>query len=64
MIDSRLKQVLALLDDSRCLLVDIVEDGPATGALMRDFNQIDAARIFINSALVYVQAAEDVVPDE
>lgn len=62
MIDSRLRQARALLDDARTLLVDIIESGPATGALMKDFNQIEAARTFINSALVYVQAADSGEP--
>lgn len=57
MNDSRLRQAAALLDDSRCLLIDIVDERPA-GSNPRDFNNIDSARIFINSALSYIQAAE------
>lgn len=56
MNDSRLKVVTALLDEARTLLVDIVDNGPATEC-MRDFNSIDAARQFINSAATYVDAA-------
>ena len=56
-IDSRLKQATALLDDARTLLVDIVDSRPL-GPLLQDFNNIDAARQFINSAIVYVQAAD------
>ena len=58
MQDSRLNQVVALLDDARCLLVDIVDDGPGNGNV-RDFNNIDAARQFINSAASYVSYAID-----
>jgi hypothetical protein len=54
--DSRLKQAAALLDDARTLLIDIVDSGPATN-VMRDFNNIDAARQFINAALPYIDAA-------
>jgi hypothetical protein len=63
-IDSRLPQITALLDDARTLLVDIGDSrpmgayrGPLTG-VQQDFNNIDAARQFINSAIVYVQAAD------
>ena len=59
MIDSRLKQVTALLDDARSTLVDIVDSRPLHGEQpTQDFNRIDAARQFINSAIVYVQAAD------
>jgi hypothetical protein len=57
-IDSRLKQAMALLDDARTLLVDIVDTGPATGPMLKDFNNLDAARQFINSSIVYIQAAD------
>jgi hypothetical protein len=57
MNDSRLRQAQALLDDARSLLVDIVDERPI-GADPADYNNIDSARIFINSALPYIQAAE------
>lgn len=56
MNDTRLKQAAALIDDARTLLVDIVDNGPITENL-RDFNNIDAARQFINSAIPYIEAA-------
>lgn len=59
MRDSRLQQVTALLDDARCLLVDIVDEGPTQDANLRDFNNLDASRQFINSAITYVQYATD-----
>lgn len=52
MDDTRLTQVLALLDDARSLLADITEDSPPT----RDANRVDAARQFIDAAIKYVQA--------
>lgn len=58
MMDTRLAQASALLDDARTLLVDIVDSRPLLGTMMRDFNSIDAARLFINSALVHIQDAE------
>jgi hypothetical protein len=61
--DSRLRQVQALLDDARCLLVDIVDERPA-GADLKDFNNIDASCQFINSAIVYVQKAETHTPPD
>ncbi len=62
MIDSRLKQVAALLDDARSLLVEIVDEGPAWDRDLRAFDHIDAARQFINSSLVYVQKADSDYP--
>lgn len=58
MKDTRLNQTLALLDDARTLLINIVDDGPLAGNL-RDYNNIDASRQFINSAIQYVQYAMD-----
>jgi hypothetical protein len=60
--DTRLNQVTALLDDARGLLVDLVDEGPSDRGSVKDFNNIDAARQFINSAITYVQAASTVVP--
>ena len=57
MKDTRLQQAIALLDDARCLIVDIVDEGPSTDKTIRDFNNLDAARQFINSGIVYIQAA-------
>lgn len=59
MNDTRLGRALALLDDARSLLVDIVDEGPTEEASLRDFNNIDSARIFINSAIPYIQAAQE-----
>lgn len=59
MIDSRLKQAQALLDDARTLLIDIIDDGTVPD--LRDRNNIDAARQFINSAVVYIGAADSAV---
>lgn len=58
MRDTRLRQVTALLDDARCLLIDLIDEGPTGDATVKDFNNIDAARQFINSATVYVQQAD------
>jgi hypothetical protein len=57
MRDIRLKQAEVLLDDARSLLVDVVDDRPLD-ANLKDYNNIDCARIFINSALPYIQAAQ------
>lgn len=53
--DSRFNEVLALLDEARTILVDVVDERPLT-ATLRDFNSIDAARQFINAAIPYVQS--------
>lgn len=58
MRDSRLRQVTAALDEARTIIVDIVDSRPVSADL-RDFNSLDAARQFINSAIVYTQAADD-----
>lgn len=63
MIDSRLAQVIALIDDARTLLVDIVDEGPSDSSSVKDFNAIDAARQFLNSAGVYVEQADSSSPD-
>jgi hypothetical protein len=56
MIDPRLAQAAALLDDARSLLVDVVDAHPDATPL--DLNNIDAARQFLNSALPYIQMAD------
>lgn len=61
MRDSRLNQVLALLDDSRCLLVDLVDDA-VPGTSLRELNQVDAARQSINVAIEHVRYATDPEP--
>lgn len=58
MRDSRLRAVGALLDEARGLLLDIVDDRPVD-ANLKDYNAIDAARQFINSAIPYLQSADD-----
>jgi hypothetical protein len=58
MRDVRLKQAQALLDDARTLLIDVVDERPAD-ANLKDYNAIDAARQFINSAIPYLQSADD-----
>ena len=63
MQDSRLKVAASLLDDARALLIDIVDEGPNETASVKDFNSIDAGRQFINSARVYIQAADSTQPD-
>jgi fructose-1,6-bisphosphatase len=63
-IDSRLKQITALLDDARCLIVDLVDEGPFDDRTLKDFNNLDAARQFINHGIVYVQAADSTHPGE
>lgn len=56
MNDPRLSKALAALDDARTYLVDVVDGNPT--APMGDLNNLDAARQFINSALVYIQEAQ------
>lgn len=65
MRDSRLRQISALIDDARGLLIDIVDSRPSD-ANLRDFNALDASRQFLNSAVVYVQQAdsEHTPPDQ
>lgn len=53
--DTRLNEALAILDDARALLVDLVDERPLT-ADVRDYNNLDAARQFLNSAVPYIQA--------
>jgi hypothetical protein len=62
--DSRLPQVAALIDDARTIIVDIVDEKPYDTASLRDFNSLDAARQFLNSALVYVQSADSSHPGD
>lgn len=52
MTDTRFDQVLALLDDARTLLTEVQEEG---GWSPQDFNRLQAARGFVNSAIPYVQ---------
>lgn len=63
MRDSRLRVAAALLDDARTILVDIVDERPAD-ANLRDFNQLDSARQFINAALVNIQTASKEAPHD
>lgn len=53
--DTRLNEALAILDDARALLVDLVDERPLT-ATLKDYNNIDAARQFLNGAVPYIQA--------
>lgn len=53
--DTRLNEAIAILDDARALLVDLVDERPAT-ATLKDYNNIDAARQFLNGAVPYIQA--------
>lgn len=63
MDDTRLKQIQALIDDARELVVEVVDSRPVD-ATVKDFNWLDASRQFLNSALVYVQKADDtIIPD-
>lgn len=57
MKDPRLAKARALLDDARSLLVDVVDARPKD-ATVRDYNQIDSARQFLNAALINIQTAE------
>ena len=50
--DTRLTQVVDLLDDARNLLAEITEDGDLSD---RDTNRLEAAAIFALSAIPYVQ---------
>lgn len=52
--DSRLTQALALLDDTRTLLAEVVNEG---GWSQQDVNRLTAARAFVNSAVPYIQKA-------
>lgn len=42
--------VAAILDDARTAIVDIVDAGISTGMSKRDASNLDAARLYINSA--------------
>ena len=66
MKDSRLRQTTALLDDARSILVELVDQAPIGDATVKDFNHVDAARQFINSAIVHIQLAdsEHTPPDQ
>jgi hypothetical protein len=61
MNDSRLRIASQLIGEARTLLVAIVDERP-TDADLKDFNNIDAARQFLNGALPYIQAAETEQP--
>lgn len=56
MNEPKLGEALALLDDARCLLIDVVDGNPK--APMSDLNQIDSARLFINASIIHVQKAQ------
>jgi hypothetical protein len=49
--DTRLNQVLALLDDARCILADIHDEGMSE----QNANRLDAAAGFISSAVPYIR---------
>jgi hypothetical protein len=53
--DTRLVQALALLDDARTLLVELVDERPSTASL-RDYTSLDTARQAINTAIPEIQA--------
>lgn len=53
--DTRLTQALALLDDARTLLVELVDERPRTASL-RDYTSLDTARQAINTAIPEIQA--------
>lgn len=57
MNEPKLGEALALLDDARCLLIDVVDGNPK--APLADLNNLDAARQFINSAIPYIQLAQE-----
>ena len=58
MRDSRLTKITDALDEAREYIVDIVDEGSAVGtATVKDWNCLDAARLFINNAVEYVQQA-------
>ncbi len=53
--DTRLVQALALLDDARTLLVELVDERPASASL-RDYTSLDTARQALNDAIPEIQA--------
>lgn len=55
MRDSRIKQICALIDDARCLVADIMDEA---GVSTVDYNNLAAARQFLNSALGYADACD------
>ena len=59
MQDSRLRHIRDHLEAARDLIVEIVDDGPVYQGAVKDFHQLDAARQFTNSAIVYVGYATD-----
>lgn len=56
MIDSRLTQARAAIDDARTLLADIDEESPNIS--LHEYNLLAAARQFLNSSLTYVTQLE------
>ena len=64
MKDTRLRQITAMLDDCRTLIVDIVDEKPYDTASLKDFNCLDASRQFINSAICYIQSADSSHPGD
>lgn len=46
-----IRRAIALLDDSRNGIVDVVEGGLSGGCSKADLNQLDSARMYINKAI-------------
>lgn len=54
--DPNVPRVVALLDDARCGIVDVVDEALGTlGRHNRDLNGLDAARTYINRAITLLQ---------
>lgn len=64
MRDSRLDVAQDHLEQAHKLLDAISQEGPNEHATLRDFNFVDAAKSFADSAHVYVERAKTTTPPD
>jgi uncharacterized protein YegP (UPF0339 family) len=62
--DSRLDTAQEHLEEAHKLLDAISQEGPNDYATLRDFNFVDAAKRFADSAHVYIERAKTTTPPD
>lgn len=64
MRDTRITQALALVDDARCLLAELLDEGMDINVSLRERNHIHSARVFANGAIDQLNAVVRRSPDD
>ena len=64
MRDSRLDTAQEHLEQAHSILDAISKEGPNDFATLRDFNFVDAAKRFADSAHVYIERAKTTTPPD